>query len=48
MLFPTTNPLGKEIRVGPEAFTVIGVLGQARPDVRPEPRQLRRPAHHHA
>ncbi len=26
VLFPTTNPLGKEIRVGPEAFTVIGVL----------------------
>ena len=25
-LFPTTNPIGKEIRVGPEAFTVIGVL----------------------
>ncbi|MBP7705961.1 MAG: ABC transporter permease [Candidatus Aminicenantes bacterium] len=27
-LFPTTNPLGKEIRVGPEAFTVIGVLAK--------------------
>ncbi|MCJ7486327.1 MAG: ABC transporter permease, partial [Candidatus Aminicenantes bacterium] len=26
ILFPTTNPVGKEIRVGPEAFTVIGVL----------------------
>jgi putative ABC transport system permease protein len=26
VLFPMTNPLGKEIRVGPEAFTVIGVL----------------------
>jgi putative ABC transport system permease protein len=26
ILFPTTNPIGKEIRVGPEAFTVIGVL----------------------
>jgi len=25
-LFPTTNPVGKEIRVGPEAFTVVGVL----------------------
>jgi putative ABC transport system permease protein len=25
-LFPTVNPLGKEIRVGPEAFTVVGVL----------------------
>ncbi len=28
ILFPTTNPLGKEIRVGPEAFTVIGVLSK--------------------
>jgi len=28
ILFPTTNPLGKEIRVGPEAFTVIGVLAK--------------------
>ena len=27
-LFPTTNPLGKEIRVGPEAFTVVGVLAK--------------------
>ncbi len=27
-LFPTTNPIGKEIRVGPEAFTVIGVLAK--------------------
>ena len=27
-LFPTTNPVGKEIRVGPEAFTVIGVLSK--------------------
>jgi putative ABC transport system permease protein len=27
-LFPTTNPLGKEIRVGPAAFTVIGVLAK--------------------
>jgi putative ABC transport system permease protein len=27
-LFPTTNPLGKDIRVGPEAFTVVGVLGK--------------------
>ncbi len=26
VLFPVTNPLGKEIRVGPEAFTVVGVL----------------------
>jgi len=25
-LFPNLNPLGKEIRVGPEAFTVVGVL----------------------
>jgi putative ABC transport system permease protein len=28
LLFPTTNPLGKEIRVGPEAFTVVGVLAK--------------------
>ncbi len=28
ILFPTTNPIGKEIRVGPEAFTVIGVLSK--------------------
>ena len=28
ILFPTTNPVGKEIRVGPEAFTVIGVLAK--------------------
>ncbi len=28
ILFPTTNPIGKEIRVGPEAFTVIGVLAK--------------------
>jgi putative ABC transport system permease protein len=26
VLFPMTNPLGKEIRVGPEAFTIVGVL----------------------
>ena len=25
-LFPNLNPLGKEIRIGPEAFTVVGVL----------------------
>jgi putative ABC transport system permease protein len=28
VLFPTTNPIGKEIRVGPEAFTVIAVLSK--------------------
>ena len=28
VLFPMTNPIGKEIRVGPEAFTVIGVLSK--------------------
>ena len=28
ILFPFTNPVGKEIRVGPEAFTVIGVLSK--------------------
>jgi len=28
VLFPTTNPIGKEIRVGPEAFTVVGVLSK--------------------
>ena len=28
VLFPTTNPVGKEIRVGPEAFTVVGVLSK--------------------
>jgi putative ABC transport system permease protein len=28
VLFPTTNPLGKEIRVGPEEFTVVGVLAK--------------------
>ncbi len=28
LLFPTTNPVGKEIRVGPEAFTVVGVLNK--------------------
>jgi putative ABC transport system permease protein len=28
LLFPTTNPVGKEIRVGTEAFTVIGVLNK--------------------
>ncbi|MGZ5488688.1 MAG: ABC transporter permease, partial [Candidatus Aminicenantales bacterium] len=28
LLFPTTNPIGKEIRVGPEAFTVVGVLAK--------------------
>jgi putative ABC transport system permease protein len=27
-LFPTTNPIGKEIRVGSEAFTVVGVLAK--------------------
>jgi putative ABC transport system permease protein len=26
VLFPNLNPLGKEIRIGPEAFTVVGVL----------------------
>jgi putative ABC transport system permease protein len=25
-LFPHTNPLGKEVRIGPESFTVVGVL----------------------
>jgi len=28
VLFPTTNPIGKEIRVGPEAFSVVGVLAK--------------------
>ena len=28
VLFPMTNPLGKEIRVGAEAFTVVGVLSK--------------------
>jgi putative ABC transport system permease protein len=28
VLFPTTNPVGKQIRVGPEAFTVVGVLAK--------------------
>jgi putative ABC transport system permease protein len=28
VLFPATNPVGKDIRVGPEAFTVIGVLAK--------------------
>jgi putative ABC transport system permease protein len=28
VLFPTTNPLGKIIRVGPEEFTVVGVLAK--------------------
>ncbi|MGZ5479277.1 MAG: ABC transporter permease [Candidatus Aminicenantales bacterium] len=28
VLFPMTTPVGKEIRVGPEAFTVIGVLAK--------------------
>jgi putative ABC transport system permease protein len=28
VLFPTTNPIGKDIRVGPEAFTVVGVLAK--------------------
>ena len=28
LLFPTTNPVGKEIRVGAESFTVIGVLNK--------------------
>ncbi len=27
-LFPTTNPLGKDIRIGAEAFTVVGVLNK--------------------
>jgi putative ABC transport system permease protein len=27
-LFPTTYPIGKEIRVGPEAFTIVGVLAK--------------------
>jgi putative ABC transport system permease protein len=27
-LFPTVDPIGKEIRVGPEAFTVVGVLAK--------------------
>jgi len=27
-LFPTSNPVGKEIRVGPEEFTVVGVLAK--------------------
>jgi putative ABC transport system permease protein len=28
LLFPTTNPVGKEIRVGAESFMVIGVLNK--------------------
>jgi putative ABC transport system permease protein len=28
VLFPMTTPVGKEIRVGPEAFTVVGVLAK--------------------
>jgi putative ABC transport system permease protein len=28
VLFPTTNPVGKIIRVGPEEFTVVGVLAK--------------------
>ena len=28
VLFPNINPIGKEIRVGPEGFTVIGVLAK--------------------
>ena len=28
LLFPTTNPVGKEIRVGAESFTVVGVLNK--------------------
>lgn len=28
VLFPNLNPLGKEIRIGPEAFTVVGVLSK--------------------
>jgi len=28
VLFPMTNPIGKEIRVGTEAFTVVGVLAK--------------------
>ena len=27
-LFPMTDPIGKDIRVGPEAFTVVGVLAK--------------------
>ncbi|MGB9893016.1 MAG: ABC transporter permease [Candidatus Saccharicenans sp.] len=27
-LFPHSNPVGKEIRIGPEKFTVIGVMGK--------------------
>ena len=27
-LFPTTDPVGKQIRVGPEEFTVLGVLSK--------------------
>ncbi len=27
-LFPTTNPIGKTIRVGPEEFSVVGVLAK--------------------
>ena len=27
-LFPSTDPLGKRIRIGDEAFTVVGVLGK--------------------
>jgi putative ABC transport system permease protein len=27
-LFPSSNPIGKEIRVGPEKFTVVGVLNK--------------------
>jgi len=28
ILFPHTSPLGKEIRIGPEKFTVVGVLSK--------------------
>lgn len=28
VLFPHSSPLGKEIRIGPEKFTVIGVMGK--------------------
>ena len=27
-LFPNTDPIGKQIRVGPEEFTVLGVLSK--------------------
>jgi len=28
VLFPHSNPLGKDIRIGPEKFTVVGVMGK--------------------